>query len=97
MMGHNPLTSILTSLFMGANPAEKAKRPISSVEQAEWTNRANAFWRYLLRGPLWYSFTRPKLDSIVNKTQGKFIIGLIGGVIGDYLPLIDEYYYYSAT
>ena len=97
MMGQNPLTSILASVFMGGNPADKAKRPISSVEEAEWTKRGNSFWWYLLRGPLWYSFTRPKLSGLVERTQGKFLIGMVGAVLSDYLPLIDEYYYYSAT
>lgn len=97
MMGQNPLTSILASVFMGGNPADKAKRPISSVEEAEWSKRGNSFWWYLLRGPLWYSFTRPKLSGMVDRTQGKFLIGMIGGVLSDYLPLIDEYHYYSAT
>ncbi|KAJ1020604.1 hypothetical protein NDA16_003997 [Ustilago loliicola] len=97
MMGQNPLTSILASVFMGGNPADKAKRPISTVEETEWAKRGNSFWWYLLRGPLWYGFTRPKLQGMVDRTQGKFLVGVVGGVLSDYLPLIDEYYYYSAT
>ncbi|CBQ72529.1 related to Peroxisomal membrane protein PEX16 [Sporisorium reilianum SRZ2] len=97
LMGQNLLTSIITSVFMGPTPADKAKRPISSVEEAEWTKRGNAFWWYLLRGPLWHSFTRPKLARVADRTQGKFLIGMLGAILGDYLPLIDEYYYYSAT
>ena len=97
LMGQNPLTSIIASVFMGGNPAGKAKRPISSVEEAEWSKRNNSFWWYLLRGPLWFSFTRPKLSAVVERTQGKFLVGMVGGVLSDYLPLIDEYYYYSAT
>lgn len=97
VMGQNPLTSILASLFMGPSAADKLKRPISSVEEAEWTKRGNSFWWYLLRGPLWHSFTRPKLAGLADRTQGKFLIGMLGAIIGDYLPLIDEYYYYSAT
>ncbi|SOV06351.1 related to Peroxisomal membrane protein PEX16 [Ustilago sp. UG-2017a] len=97
MMGQNPLTSILASVFMGGNPADKAKRPISAVEETEWSKRRNSFCWYLLRGPLWYGFTRPKLQGMVERTQGKFLVGMVGGVLSDYLPLIDEYYYYSAT
>jgi peroxin-16 len=97
LMGQNPLLSIITNIFMGGNPADKAKRPISAVEDAEWSKRGNAFWYYLLRGPVWYNFTRPKLASLADRTQGKFLIGIIGGMLGDYLPLIDDYYFYSAT
>jgi peroxin-16 len=97
LMGQNPLLSIITNIFMGGNPADKAKRPISAVEDAEWSKRGNAFWYYLHRGPVWYNFTRPKLASLADRTQGKFLIGIIGGMLGDYLPLIDDYYFYSAT
>lgn len=41
--------------------------------------------------------TRPKLSSLVRKTEGKALIGMVGGIIGDYLPLVDDYYFYSAT
>ncbi|PWY99836.1 peroxisome membrane protein [Testicularia cyperi] len=98
MMGSNPMTSLLASAFLGSSsPAEKLKRPISKVEESEWSRRSNSFWWYLLRGPAWYGWTRPKLSGLIQRTQGRFLVGVVGGILGDYLPLIDEYYYYSAT
>lgn len=97
MMGSNPMTSILASILMGGSGGDKAKRPVSSVEETEWSKRNNSFWWYLLRGPVWHSYTRPKVSALIQRTQGKFLLGVVGGVLSDYLPLVDEYYYYSAT
>lgn len=96
MMGENPLLGLLSG-FLGKGALSKEGRPISDVEKLEWEKRNRAFWWYLLRGPLWYSWTRPKLDGIVKRTQERPLLGIVGGFIGDYLPLVDEYYYYSAT
>lgn len=97
MMGSNPMTSILASVLMGGSGGDKAKRPISTVEETEWSKRNNSFWWYLLRGPVWHAYTRPKVSNLIQRTQGKFLLGVVGGVLSDYLPLVDEYYYYSAT
>jgi peroxin-16 len=98
MMGDNPLLSLLgTMMGSGQGAASKEARPISDVEKIEWEKRNRAFWWYLLRGPVWHSWTRPKLDAIVKRTQDRPLLGIVGGFIGDYLPLVDEYYYYSAT
>lgn len=98
MMGENPLLGLMSGIMgMGQSAASKEARPISEVESVEWEKRNRAFWWYLLRGPVWHSWTRPKLDSIVKKTQNRPLIGIVGGIVGDYLPLVDEYYYYSAT
>jgi peroxin-16 len=98
MMGENPLLGLLSSV-MGAGQSAGAKeaRPISDVEKAEWAKRNRAFWWYMLRGPVWHSWTRPKLDSIVKRTENRPLLGIVGGLISDYLPLVDDYYYYTAT
>lgn len=36
---------------------------------------------------------RPKVASIVAKTSGAPILGLFSALVGDWMPLIDEYYY----
>ncbi|UZJ52579.1 hypothetical protein CBS101457_001899 [Exobasidium rhododendri] len=98
MMGENPVLGLLSGLLgIGQSASAKEARPISDVEKVEWEKRNRAFWWYILRGPIWHSYTRPRLDSIVKRTQNRPLLGIIGGFIGDYLPLVDEYYYYSAT
>lgn len=36
---------------------------------------------------------RPKLDSLVEKTANMPLLNLLGAVVKDWIPLIDEYYY----
>lgn len=94
MMGENSVLSLLAKL---TGSGAKEARPISEVEKAEWEKRNRAFWWYLLRGPAWYSFTRPKLESLASKTESRPLLGIVGGIVRDYLPLVDDYYYYSST
>lgn len=42
-----------------------------------------------------FSDGRPALESVVRKTQRIPLVGLVGGLLSDYVPLIDEYYYYT--
>ncbi|PWN35481.1 peroxisome membrane protein [Meira miltonrushii] len=94
MMGDSSVLSLLAKL---TGSGAKEARPISEVEKQEWEKRSRAFWWYLLRGPAWYSFTRPKLESLASKTEARPLLGIIGGIVRDYLPLVDDYYYYSST
>lgn len=94
MMGESSILSLLAKL---TGSGAKEARPISEVEKQEWEKRNRAFWWYLLRGPAWYSFTRPKLESLASKTEARPLLGIIGGIVRDYLPLVDDYYYYSST
>ncbi|GAA5827348.1 hypothetical protein JCM11251_003776 [Rhodosporidiobolus azoricus] len=67
----------------------------SELEKQETGKRAKAFWWYLMRGPVWESWTKPQLTRIANKFDDKPLVGFVSTVIKDYTPLFDEYYYYS--
>ncbi|KAL4402952.1 peroxisomal membrane protein [Malassezia pachydermatis] len=82
---------------LSAQPRHPALKPVSAVEGDEWASRDRAFWWYLLRGPVWYQWTRPKIAGFVARTEKRRIIGLLGSIVGEYLPLIDDYYYYSSV
>ncbi|WWC90818.1 uncharacterized protein L201_005755 [Kwoniella dendrophila CBS 6074] len=49
--------------------------------------------RAFLTGPMWLGFTRPKVLSISSKLEKIPLIGLVGGLVEGYLPLIDDYFY----
>jgi peroxin-16 len=51
---------------------------------------------YLLRGSIWETYTRPKLESFVTRTARTPLLGLFGSFVKDWIPLINEYYYYTA-
>ncbi|GAA5956979.1 hypothetical protein JCM3765_006659 [Sporobolomyces pararoseus] len=81
--------------------ASKASGPLlpyapSELEKQETGKRGQAFWWYLLRGPVWEMWTKPKLEGISDRFADKPLIGFVSTMIKDYTPLIDEYYYYSA-
>ncbi|WFD26352.1 hypothetical protein MNAN1_001333 [Malassezia nana] len=80
-----------------AQPRYPSLKPISTVESDEWSSRDRALWWYLLRGPVWYGWTRPKVAQFVASTEKRRIVGLLGSIVGEYLTLVDEYYYYSAV
>lgn len=48
--------------------------------------------RFFLTGPMWVGWTRPKVMSVVRGLQRIPLIGLAGGLLEGYLPLVDEYY-----
>ncbi|WFD36578.1 hypothetical protein MCUN1_003461 [Malassezia cuniculi] len=72
-------------------------KPISSVESDEWAARGRGLWWYFLRGPVWYRWTRPKIACFARRTEHRALIGMVGAIARDYLPLVDDYYYYSAS
>ncbi|SGZ21106.1 BQ5605_C021g09334 [Microbotryum silenes-dioicae] len=65
----------------------------SELEKAETKKRANAFWWYLLRGPVWETWTKPRLLAFADKFEAKPLIGFVSTVVHDYTPLVDDYYF----
>ncbi|KAH0838275.1 peroxisomal membrane protein PEX16 [Lanmaoa asiatica] len=70
--------------------------PSSTVERDEYARRDRDLVWYLLRGSVWDSYTRPKIGSIAESVAAKPIVGALSMIIKDWMPLIDEYYYYTA-
>ncbi|GAA5902052.1 hypothetical protein JCM5296_007564 [Sporobolomyces johnsonii] len=68
----------------------------SELEKQETSKRAKAFWWYLVRGPVWESWTKPQLEAVSSVFADKPIVGFVSTLINDYTPLIDDYYYYTA-
>ncbi|KAF8445898.1 peroxisome membrane protein [Boletus edulis BED1] len=74
----------------------RASPPSSAVERDEYARRDRDLVWYLLRGSVWDSYTRPKVESIAENIATKPVIGALSMIIKDWIPLIDEYYYYTA-
>ncbi|WFD22262.1 hypothetical protein MEQU1_000928 [Malassezia equina] len=97
MLGvENSFLDWLASTLRG-QPRYPSLKPISAVEGDEWSSRDRALWWYLLRGPVWYGWTRPKVAKLVASMEKRRIVGVLGSIVGEYLPLVDEYYYYSSV
>ncbi|BGP25702.1 peroxisomal membrane protein pex16 [Rhodotorula toruloides] len=82
--------------------SDKASGPMlphatpSELERQETSKRGKMFWWYLLRGPVWESWTKPQLEGMARRFEDKPVIGFVATLLHDYVPLIDEYYYYTA-
>ncbi|KAF7320387.1 Peroxisomal membrane protein PEX16 [Mycena kentingensis (nom. inval.)] len=70
--------------------------PYASLERSEYARRDRDIVWYLLRGSIWETYTRPKLESFADMTSTRPVLGLFGALVRDWIPLIDEYYYYTA-
>jgi peroxin-16 len=68
----------------------------SELERTEYARRDRDILCYLLRGSIWKTYTRTKLDALANRTASTPLLGLFGAFLKDWMPLIDEYYYYTA-
>ncbi|KAF8609573.1 peroxisome membrane protein [Ceratobasidium sp. AG-I] len=69
----------------------------AQLERAEYARRDRDLLWYIFRGAIWSDWTRPKFDAVMKKTENAPLLGLLSSFIGDWVPLIDEYYYYTAT
>ncbi|KIY64188.1 peroxisome membrane protein [Cylindrobasidium torrendii FP15055 ss-10] len=83
------LEFITRSLRRNASPA-------AQLERQEYASRDKDMLWYLLRDSIWRDYTRPKLDAVAERTLRTPIVGLFGSLLKDWIPLIDEYYYYTA-
>ncbi|CAK5280208.1 unnamed protein product [Mycena citricolor] len=90
-----PLVVALVMELIARN-LRRSPPPSASLERAEYARRDRDIVWYLLRGSIWETYTRPKLESFATATSQRPLLGLVGALVKDWIPLIDEYYYYTA-
>lgn len=76
-----------------ADTIASTRRTTSEVERQELSKRRKSFWLYFLRGPVWYGWTRKRLEAFSYRFEGVFGISLLANIVEDYKLLIDEYHY----
>ncbi|KAF0546618.1 peroxisome membrane protein [Gigaspora margarita] len=72
-------------------------RWLSTLEKEERKRRFRQFFFYILRGPFYEQFTRPKINNFCNSVCNKPILSLFGGILRDYQPLWENIYFYTAS
>jgi len=92
---NRPLVTILAMEFVSRS-LRRSIPPSSSLERSEYAKRDRDMLWYLFRGGIWESYTRPKIASVAQSFSTTPILGLFGTLVQDWIPLIDEYYYYTA-
>lgn len=95
LLSTHPLLRLLLHLLRAST---SAPTPASAVEAQEWTSRKRAIvlW-YLLRGPPWREYIRPRVHRLCDRFEPKPLLGLPAGMLREYVPLVDELYFYTAT
>lgn len=68
-------------------------RPTTELQAAHYGQLDRALASWLVKGPLWVGWTRPKIMRVVGALERVPVLGLVGGFIGDYVPLVDDYFY----
>ncbi|KZV77080.1 peroxisome membrane protein [Peniophora sp. CONT] len=89
---------LLTSLALELVSRNLRRIPTNSsaLERAEYATRDRDMLWYLLRDSIWQTWTRPKLESFADKTANVPLINLASAFLKDWMPLIDEYHYYTS-
>ncbi|KAF8481913.1 peroxisome membrane protein [Russula ochroleuca] len=69
----------------------------SALERQEYARRDRDLFWYLFRGSVWESWTRPKMESFAESTAQWPVLNILGAFLRDWMPLIDEYHYYTSS
>ncbi|OBZ78670.1 Peroxisomal membrane protein PEX16 [Grifola frondosa] len=93
--GNQPLVTALIMEFVSLN-LRRIPSPSSALERSEYARRDRDILWYLLRGSIWQTWTRPKLEAFAKSTAHAPLLGIFSAFVNDWVPLIDEYYYYTA-
>lgn len=91
LMSTHPLLKFVARLVQSSTSAPK---PRSAVEEAEWAKRRRAFVWYLLRGPVWHWYTRVRVQRLCDKLEGRMLLGILAAMVREYVPLVDDLYFY---
>ncbi|TCD62218.1 Peroxisomal membrane protein pex16 [Steccherinum ochraceum] len=92
---NRPLLTALALEFISRN-LRRVPSSSAFLERAEYAKRDRDIVWYLLRGSIWQDWTRPKLEGFVDGTAHIPLLGLFSALMKDWIPLIDDYYYYTA-
>ncbi|EKM61083.1 uncharacterized protein PHACADRAFT_180232 [Phanerochaete carnosa HHB-10118-sp] len=96
--GRNAKRPLITALALEFIARQLRRTPGSTatLERSEYSRRdADIVW-YLLRGSIWETWTRPKLDAFAERTANMPVLSVMSAFVKDWIPLINEYHYYTA-
>ncbi|KAJ2661929.1 hypothetical protein IWW48_002160 [Coemansia sp. RSA 1200] len=77
--------------------ASDRESPRRTVEKDELSRRKWLFVYYLLRSPFFDRFTESRMTRIADWCSNKPLLNLVGALIHDYLPLWQQYYFYTSA
>ncbi|KAJ3551598.1 hypothetical protein NM688_g4609 [Phlebia brevispora] len=92
---NRPLAAIAVFEFFSRH-LRRVPPSTSQLERAEYAQRDKALLWYFLRGSFWKEWTKPKLEGFADRTARMPGLNVLGVVMKEWIPLIDEYYYWLA-
>lgn len=72
-------------------------RGMTKLESQEIQKRGMNMWWWLLRGEFYNSISKPIVYNSLRKVSWIPGVGMIGGIVEDYLYLLDEYYFSASS
>ncbi|KZO96317.1 peroxisome membrane protein [Calocera viscosa TUFC12733] len=98
----SPSLPYMVSLFLDflsrrLRPSTLPFSASSEILANEYSRRDRQLALYLFKGPVWREFTRPRLEGFASRTENIPLLNVLSALVRDWVPLIDEYYYYTAT
>jgi peroxin-16 len=90
-----PVVTALAMELISRN-LRRTPPPAAALERSENARRDRDIFWYALRGSIWDTYTRPKVETVLDSTSRLPLIGLFSSLAKEWIPLIDEYYYYTA-
>ncbi|KAL6309919.1 peroxisome membrane protein [Sparassis latifolia] len=92
---NRPLVTALALALISRN-LRRDPLPSAALERSEYAQRDRDMLWYLLRGSIWQTWTRPKVMAFADTTANIPLLGVFSAFMKDWIPLIDEYHYYTA-
>jgi peroxin-16 len=87
--------SVELTAYMASIQNQAKSGPASTLDKAELSRRRRLLLLYLLRSPLYYTFTKSRLDGVRHWLSSKPLLSLLGNILGNYQPLWETIYFYS--
>ncbi|KAF2640949.1 peroxisomal membrane protein pex16 [Massarina eburnea CBS 473.64] len=72
-------------------------RGLTGLEKEELKKRGWGMGWWMMRGAFYENVTKAWIHAVTRKLQGKPLLDIVGGVVGDYEFLWDQYYFPTAT
>ncbi|KAG2178522.1 hypothetical protein INT44_001674 [Umbelopsis vinacea] len=69
---------------------------MTPLEDDEYGRRAYLLLYYLLRGPFYEHFTKPRIEAFCDATETRPVASILAGAIRDYQPLWEDVFFYTA-
>ncbi|KAI9283560.1 peroxisome membrane protein [Umbelopsis sp. AD052] len=69
---------------------------MTPLEADEYGRRAYLLLYYLLRGPFYEHFTKPRIEAFCDATETRPVASILAGAIRDYQPLWEDVFFYTA-